>query len=485
MAAARPDTERELVARFGLREFVRRAWPQVDTSPLVWGWHIDAICEHLEGVFWRQIRDLVINVPPGFSKSLLASVLFPAWCWTLDPEHRWITVSYADDVALRDARKHRALVASDWYQERWSEVRLPPTRDAGTALSLWQNTQGGLRYTTTIRGALTGQHCDTAVIDDPIDPRGAEAVSGLGLDEVLRWWSQTLPTRFRDPPRSARVLVMQRLHERDLAGEMQRQGAEVLCLPMRFEARHPHRYSKDPRTQEGELLDPVRYPAETVKTLETRMGPTVVAAQFQQRPAPKGGAIFKEHWWRHWTELPDDGVWVQSWDLAFKSNASSDRVCGQVWLSNHPNNYLVDSYCAHASFTETLAAIRAMSAKYPRSKVLVEAKANGEAVVDVLKREITGLILVEPKGGKIARAHAVEGLFEAGNVLVPHETEARLPDGSRGCQWIRTYKAELEAFPRGVYDDQVDATTQALTKQNNSYAARLAAAVTAGATSKR
>lgn len=461
--------ERELIRRRGLAEFVRRAWPQVDTSPLVWGWHLDAVCEHLEAVQRREIRDLAIHEPPGLGKSLIVSVLFPAWVWTLDPEHRWLAFSYGDKVALRDSQRMRALVASDWYRERWPEVQLPRARDASTALSLWHNTRGGLRLSTTISGQVTGHHGDTAVIDDPIDPRGADAVSGVGLDEVLRWWSTTLPTRFRDHPRSARVLVMQRLHERDLGAEMHRQGATVLCLPMRYESKHPQRWACDPRTTEGALLAPQRMPAEELDKVEARMGPTVVAAQHQQRPSPAGGAIFKkEHLARTWTELPTDGYWLQSWDCAFKDTESSDFVCGQVWCTDGTNFYLVDQVHERLSFSKTCERIQSLSKTWPKARTkLVEDKANGSAVIDALKAKLPGLEPVQPEGGKIARAHAVEGLFAAGNVLLP-----------QSAPWVEQYRAELLAFPRGAHDDQVDATTQALGRMSNSYLSRMVRALT-------
>lgn len=474
----RAAIDREMIRRHGLKEFVRRAWPKVDTSPLVWSWPLDAVCEHLEAVQRREIRDLVVNIPPGLGKSLLVSVLFPAWVWTFDPEHRWIAASYADSVSLRDARKCRTLLESDWYQACWPDVRLPRDRTASVAVSLYANTLGGQRYTTTVRGAVTGQHSDTALVDDPMDPSGATAASGLELQEVLDWWHHKMSTRFRDPPRSARILVMQRLHTQDLSGDMIASGATVLCLPMRFEARHPHRHSKDPRTAEGELLAPQRYPEAEVGRLETELGPSAAAAQLQQRPAPKGGGILKEAWFKLWTELPPAGVYSFSIDCAFKETATSSYVVLQVWYAHGPNHYLVDQLRERMDFARTILAIVAWSIKYPRAhKKLVESKANGPAVVSVLKTEISGLIEVEPDGGKEARAYAAQPLVFAGNVFVPHPEHATYPDGRKGAPWVtKDFFPEVTVFPRAATDDQVDALTQYLNSAAPSYLDKLRAA---------
>jgi predicted phage terminase large subunit-like protein len=477
------DFDRDAIRRRGFPEFVRRAWPQVDTSPLSWNWHIEAIAEHLEAVRLRQIRDLVINIPPGCSKSLLVSVLWPAYVWTLDPAHRWITASYDQDLALRDSRKHRTLVESDWYRARW-DVELPKDRSSSTAVSLWFNTRGGMRNAVTVRGAVTGKHGDTAVIDDPIDTTGASAASGKELDEVIRWWRETMPMRFRSPTTSTRVLVMQRLHEKDLSAEMKRLGATILCLPMRYESKHPNvwkgnpaapegsrRRTGDPRTVEGELLHSERYPEEVVRRLEIVLGTQGTASQLQQRPAPAEGGVFKEAWFQFWTELPPGGVFWISVDCAFKETNTSSYVVFQVWYLLGPNFYLVDQVRDRMDFTRTLSTFKSVVGQYPRAfRKLVEAKANGPAVMNVLKAEVPGLEAIEPEGGKEARANAVQPLVESRNVFVPHPENARYStvnkdDGRVGAPWVRTvFFPEVTVFPNAAQNDQVDTMTQLLNR---------------------
>lgn len=484
------EEDRDAVRRFGFVEFARLAWPQVESTPLVWNWHLDAMAEHLEAVARREIRDLVINIPPGFSKSRFSSQLWPSWVWTFDPGRRFIAASHDEDISLRDARAMRTLTEGDWYRQRWPAVKFSRDATASTAVGFYQNTRGGFRKSVTTRKPVTGEHCDDALVDDPIDPQGVGSVAEL--DAVIEWWTGTMPTRFRNHRTSTRTLIMQRLHGRDLTAEFIRNGATVLCLPMRFERAHPHRYAHDPRTTEGELLCAERIPLEEVERVEKRLGPTRTAAQHQQRPSPEGGAIFQRDWLRnYWTVLPPGGTWSQSWDLAFKATSESDYVCGQVWYQHGANHYLVDQVLGRMGFNDTCEAIKALSKRYLKAtKKLVEDKANGPAVLESLKAQVPGLVAVEPLGGKEARARAVEPLFAAGNVFLPHPDRAEYDDGRRGAVWVRggvpldapeaadgSFEWFMVTFPNADHDDAVDACTQHLVANLGGWVARMKAAV--------
>lgn len=471
--------DRELVKRLGFGEFVRRAWHQVEPAPLVWSWHLDALVEHLEAVARREIRDLVINVPPGLSKSRVASILWPSWVWTFDPGRRFMCASFSDKIALRDARAMRSLTSSDWFRARWPGVEFPRDDSASTAAALFANTAKGFRKSDTVHGQWTGEHGDDALVDDPLDPQGA--ASAAELDACLEWWTGTMPTRFRDHSTSTRTLVMQRLHERDLTSEFHRAGATVLCLPMRFDPAHPRRWARDPRTVPGELICPERTPEEAVVRMETTMGPSRAAAQLQQRPVPAGGAIFRAEWFRRWTEVPAGGTWSMEVDATFKATSDGSYVVIQVWCDDGPRHYLVDQRRERMGFAATVAAIKAMRAQWPKVRtVRIENKANGPAIIESLRGEITGVVEVEPDGGKEARANACQGTVAGGGVYLPDETHAKYPDGRVGAPWVPAFVHEATSFPKGETDDQVDAMTQHLNATAGNYAARLKAAFSKG-----
>jgi predicted phage terminase large subunit-like protein len=293
------------------------------------------------------------------------------------------------------------------------------------------------------------------------------------------------------------VVIMQRLHERDLSGHLvEKGGYEHLCLPTRFE---PERRSvtcvgPDPRQFAGQLLFPKLFPPKVVDEIESKeLGPTGFAGQHQQRPSPEGGGILKKFWWKYWqpkganlspvTRRDERGELVpieameldvtveqlcssarfdmvlQSWDCAFKDVKTSDFVVGQVWAKQGANKYLLDRVRDRMDCPKTISAIEQLSHKWPRATLkLIEDKANGTAVIQMLRHKIAGLVAVEPEGGKIARAYAVSPQVEAGNVYLPHPSVA---------PWVDTLIEACATFPNGAHDDQVDALTQALNRLGN------------------
>ncbi|MBK8169664.1 MAG: phage terminase large subunit [Sandaracinaceae bacterium] len=439
--------DRELVRRRGLLAFVEAAWPLVEPSPFVPGWHLRLIAEHLERIAKGHERRLVICVPPGAMKSLLSCVFFPAWWWTWNPSAKLIFASYSQSLARRDGERTLALVSSDWYRERWPNVIV----DESDSAIDFTTKSGGLRIATSVGGQGTGRHADALIVDDP--HKAQDAFSRTALAATREWWASTMSSRLANPATARKVVIGQRLHADDLPGACIDDGDyQVVRLPMRFEKEEAH--ADDPRRVDGELLWPERFPERVVAQLERDMGAMTAAAQLQQRPVPAGGGLFRRDWIRTWHALPGDGTWLQSWDLSFKGAATSDYVVGQVWLASGGRYYLVDQVRARMSFSATCDAMRMLSAKWPKARLkLVEAAANGEAVASALKHSLPGIVLVRPEGGKESRANAIAPLWEAGNVLISEQMSDSID-----------FIDELLSFPLGRHDDQVDAMTQALVR---------------------
>jgi predicted phage terminase large subunit-like protein len=469
-------------ARRRFREFVEQAWHVLEpTTPFVPGIHVDAVCDHLQAVTEGLIRDLIINMPPGHAKSLLTAVLWPAWVWIDHPELRWIYASYNAGLALRDSVKCRGLVESQWYQERWGD-RFQLEADQNEKRR-FANDRTGYRIATSVGGTGTGERGDIVVVDDPTSVDQAE--SDTERKAANEWWNGTMSTRLNDMKTGHRVVIQQRLHEDDLTGNLlERGGYEHLMLPAEFE---PERASAtligwtDPRTDLGQLLWPAKIGAVELDRIKRDLGSYRYAGQYQQRPSPAGGGIFKRWWWRYWQpkgsslqpvtvrladgstqqihaiDLPDAfDQELQSWDMAFKDLATSDFVVGQVWGAKKADRFLLDQRRDRMSFPRTMENVKAMTEKWPRATTkLVEDKANGTAVIASLQHEITGLIPVNPEGGKVARAQAVSPQVESGNVYLPHPAIA---------PWVEAFIDECATFPAGRNDEQVDAMTQALNR---------------------
>lgn len=449
------EVKRELASR-SLHEFVKQAWRVVEpATPFVDGRHIEVICDALQEcdpTDTEGIKALLVNIPPRHMKSLLVCVFWPAWLWgpANKPHIRFLFSSYSQQLAIRDNLKCRRLITSPWYQANWGDrFRLTGDQNQKTK---YENDKSGYRLVTSPESGATGEGGDVVVCDDPHNVK--EAPSETQRQATIEWWDQTMSTRLNDQDRGVFVVIGQRVHEADLSGHLIKQGGYThICMPAEYEAKHPHPDPRDWRTEDGELLWPERVTAKHLATFKKKLGSYGYAGQFQQRPAPAEGGIFKRAWMRLYDRLPPRlDKQIQYWDMAFKDHKDNSFVCGQVWGRLGADFYLIDLIRGHYDFPASQRAVISVSAKHPQSTgKYVEDKANGPAIISSLRDKIPGLIADPVKGSKEARAAAVSPLFEAGNVHLP-----------RFAPWLEDYIAELCSFPNAADDDQVDATSGAL-----------------------
>ena len=458
-----------ILAERHLAEFLRQAWHVVEpATPLLGGWHLDAIAEHLDAVSRGEIRRLLINVPPRTTKSLSVAVFWPAWQWTWSPSTRWMFSSYALQLSVRDSVRCRRLIESPWYRERWGSV-FGLTGDQNVK-GRFENDRAGVRIATSVDSGNTGEGAEILVVDDAHNVREAE--SDVSRQAVLDWWDQVMSTRLNDPRTGAQVIVMQRVHDKDLAGHvLERGGFEHLMLPMEFETKRACvvtrvmdgravRTRPDPRKAEGELLCPERMGLEEVAAYKTALGSRGYAGQYQQRPSPAEGNLFKRDWWAYY----DPAAMAQAGlrpsftvvDSAFKDGVATDYSTAATWGSLGGHYFIMDLWRARVEFPELVAALRNIYAKFG-VPLYIEDKASGQSAIQVLRRRdgalpaVPALVLpIPPSMGKFARADAATPYVEAGLVHLP-----------RGAGWVQDFVEEHATFP-GEYDDQVDTTSGAL-----------------------
>lgn len=218
----------------------------------------------------------------------------------------------------------------------------------------------------------------------------------------------------------------------------------------------------------GDVLWPAREDRPELEMQKRSLGSSGYAGQYQQRPAPAGGAIFQREWLKYYDELPRLERLTQSWDMAFKDKPDCDYVVGLVGGRHNADMYIVDRLKGRWSFTETLKQVEWLSQKYPDAyTILIEETANGSAIIDSLRHKRSGIVGVQPEGGKLARAQAVQPLVEAGNIYLPNpRPNGRLIPERR---WVEDFVDQLVMFPRGAHDDDVDAFTQLLLKLRQRY----------------
>lgn len=453
--------------RDGLREFVRTFWHVVDPgSTFRDEWFIGSICDHLEAISAREIKRLVINVPPGTGKSSIVSVLWPAWHWTFDPVHRWMSASYDDTLVYRDAFRMIRVVTSPEYRAAWPELDFDGKK---IKVKDFRNQQGGGRFSTSVGAKGTGNHAHTQFVDDPIKAKDARNAKVHEASRV--WWNETMANRIAGQAEDfARLVIMQRLAENDLAGVCLEQGYEHLCLPMRYVPaawwdRGSSIPKNDPRTEPGELLSR-KYTPEALDIAEKELGsPQAVEAQNQQNPIPEKGGIIEKDWltrriWT-WEQLGklEKLKWFQSWDFGFKGeNSGHSRVHGALWAADFKGNaFLIDEIePKHINYVDSKIAFKKAQSRpnWSRAKMkLVEDKANGPAIMVDLKGDVSGMHPVEPDGSKEERLIRHSDAIQAGCVWMPPNT---------AMVSVNAFIHEIVSFPAGAYDDRVDTTTQAL-----------------------
>lgn len=479
-----------------LSEFVKQAWHIIEPGQkYIHGWHIDFICQHLEAITHEiEVNDaaynrLLINVPPGTMKSLLTNVFWPAWEWGPQnmPHLRYVCASHSQDLAIRDGLRMRRLVESEWYQERWGD-RVQLTKDQNQKTK-FENTATGFRQAVAA-GSITGARGDRVVIDDP------HSVEGAGSDQqrqtTLNWFLEAVPTRLNNPDKSAIVVIMQRLHEEDVSGVILEKdlGYDHIMLPMRYE---PGRSMEtmlgleDPRTEEGELLFPERFPESVVDRDERVMGPYATAGQFQQSPEPRGGGIIKRDWWRPWEQAayPQFDYIIASLDTAYTTKTENDPSAMTVWgiwtggdqtaqitrmptsegemmavlertyTQEHPRAMLMYAWAERLELHDLIEKVQETMDRYKVDKLLVENKASGHSVAQEIRRlygyEEFGVQLIDPKGqDKMARLYSIQHLFAEGLIYAPNRP------------WAEMVITQVAQFPRAKHDDLADSVSMGL-----------------------
>ncbi len=419
--------------------------------------HLKVVCEKLEAVIRGDIKRLMLFMPPRHGKSMSVTEAFPSYYLGKYPDKRVMEVSYGDTLAKKFGKANR-----DKVEEFGHELFGISVSSVQASKNNWNVVykdedgnyidSGGM-LSVGVGAGITGEGADLLIIDDPVKNR-QEAESEAYRKHVWEEWQSTISTRLHAG--AAVIVILTRWHEDDLAGRLLNseygdvEDWDIVKLECVCDSEN------DPLGRNiGETLWPEHgYDEDWAIRTKNRVGSYAWSSLYQQTPTPSGGGMFKRSWWKYYKVIPNDLTdFIQSWDCTFKDKEEGDFVVGQVWARKGADRYLLDQVRARMTFTETVEAMRQLSYKWPQTnRKLVEDKANGTAVMDVLKKELPGIIPVEPFGGKIVRATATTAVAEAGNVYIPDPSIAG---------WIGDFVEEMSAFPTGSHDDQVDCYSQA------------------------
>jgi len=435
--------------KFGV--FIRHAWPVLEPStPMAENWHIDIIAEYLEAVHNGEIRNLIINIPPRFTKSLLVSVLFPCWEWTEDPSLRFMFTSYAQALCNKFSTDRRALILSPWYQANWGEtVRFSKDQNLKSG---YMNTARGHMVTAAARASAVGLGGKRLIVDDILNPKRAE--SKAERRSSLNWYKLNLPTRL-DAKDGSKIIVEQRLNKNDLTGTMIKDEPgkwEHLVIPI--EAGETRTYifpisKREKIYEQGELLCPDRFDAKRIAELRTELTPNGAAAQLDQKPVQAEGVIIKREYWRSMPVRPPALFKLWVWDTAVKKGEGRSYSVGGLLYFFDRGVCLTKVVRERMVYPELKARIKDEFNSEASHAILVEDKSSGQQIIQELQSDGTLPIIPTEKQwttlDKTTRCNIELPAIVAGRVFILD-----------GQPWIISFKDECAEFPDGEYDDQVD-----------------------------
>jgi predicted phage terminase large subunit-like protein len=455
-------------AERNLMQFVRMMWPVVEPSqPFVDGWAMGAVAEHLEAVTAGQITRLLINVPPGFSKSMLTSVFWPAWMWGPKnlPSTRFMCASYSQDLTVRDNQRCRRILESPDFRAAWGgRFKLSSEQNAKVK---FENDRTGWKFATSVAGLGTGERGDVFIVDDPHSVKAVEYDATRAA--ALQWFSEVVPTRLNNASKSAIVVIMQRVHERDVSGLIlsEKLAYDHLMIPMEFDSQHEF-LSKtslgwmDPRRTDGELAWPERFSKEYLETkLKPEMrawgGSYAEAGQLQQLPVPRGGGMFREEDFKFVDAAPPGGRVVRGWDLAATDGTENKHAAwtvgarlrlagGAVYLE-----HVVREQAGEKRVREMIRHAADHDPEDCEQSIPQDPGQAGKAQKSHLARALHGrrFHFSLESGSKEDRARPLADQSQSGNFFL-----VRGP-------WNEDFVKEAKLFPNGRYKDQIDAVSRA------------------------
>ncbi len=424
-------------------------------------WHIDLIAEHLEAVYNQEILRLIINIPPRYLKSISATVAFPAWVLGQNPSKRIMAASYSHFLSFKHSIDCRLVMESDWYKSIFPETVL---RYGQIEKRKFETISKGHRIATSVgRGGTTvGEGGDILLVDDPVNPE--QAYSEPERNTANRWYDQTYSTRLNDKKKGAIVIIMQRLHQNDLAGHVQKRDEwTVLKIPGEFKKRTIFdlkvvddlgQVKKTKKILKKDSLLHPKYEGQVeIERSKKTLGSYGYSAQYQQNPSPEGGGIIKLAWFKRYKVLPplQDVVQItQFWDTAQKSNEvlNAPWVCG-TWYSTYDHHYLVHIFRDWMDYPAGKRTVKILAAKWTPHQIIIEDKSTGQSLIQELTR--LPVLPFEPVQDKITRLSTESGLVESGVIYLPEE-----------APWLFDFEEEIQLFPNSTFKDQADMLSMAL-----------------------
>lgn len=443
-------------------EFVQSFWSVVIKETPQYNWHIPFLCNELQGLSVAIVArdkkpyDLIINIPPGTTKSTIVTIMFPAWLWTQDATLRIITNSYSAELSTEHAVKSRDIIQSDKFKRLFPEVVI---RRDKSGKENYENTDTGARYTTSTGGTITGKHAHVIINDDPLNPK--QAASDVQRKEANEH-TKTLSSRKVDKSKTPTITIMQRLHEADVTGYLLAKKADSIkhvCLPAESSG------NVMPETLRacyiGGLLDPVRLSREVLDEAIVDLGSRGYAGQFGQSPVADGGNIIKNEWFQYISRADFERLRGQEpitffGDTAYTDKKDKNDPSGFIGTCKIGQSvYITGAIKVYKKFPDLIRFLPkwCIASGYSNgSTIRIEPKANGISVIDQLQvsTKLNVTRTRSPKNSKKERLEVASPSIECGRVYLVID------------HWNEDFVDEICGFPNKTHDEYVDLISYAV-----------------------
>lgn len=461
--------------------FVRYFFKLHSGNKFVVNWHHQEIANCLGKCTTHEVKRLILNLPPRYSKTLLCVQMAVAWWIAKNPRAKFIHLSYSDELAFDNSSAIKELILSDEYQALWPHIKL---KDDAKSKKKWYTVQGGGLYATSSGGAVTGfgagSTADTAA-DDDADDAHLEELRALGLeidwlgsakqdrDPNLFWGAiiiddplkptdaesatvrktingrmvNTIGSRVNSR-KTPIIVIMQRLHEEDTTGFLLNGGTgekwDHVCFSALYE-----------ENGQEKALWPHKHTVEELKQMR-EANAYVFSGQYQQTPTPAAGGVVKLQWFERYKEEPAEPEQIIfSCDTAFKPGQMNDPSVVGVFGKFRKRWYLMHVWRARVTYPELKRTVYALADRWKPHGILVEDKASGQSLIQDMREDGLPAISITPEANKQIRMDNQAPMLEAGLVLLPERAE-----------WLYEFEQEAVHFPKGKHDDQIDALSQFL-----------------------
>jgi len=478
--------------REDLSSFVRKSFEIIDpATTYLHNWHIDLISEYLTACRSREIKRLIINIPPRFMKSICVSSAFPAWLLGNNPSEQIVVSSYSQSLSRKHSEDCRLVMKNGIYREAFPNTRISQTQDTK---DYFKTTKQGQRFATSVGGSSTGFGGNFLIVDDPHNP--AQAVSDVQRLTALNWFDQTFSSRLNDKKNGVVIVIMQRLHEQDLSGHLLEKGGwEHLKIQNETERQKTYSFpvsKKEKTVFKGELLHPDRMDIEETKQTKIDLGSYAYSGQYQQRPTPLGSGEFKSIWYKYYDEIKTGqgmNIFIIVDPANEKKKTSDYTAMLVIGLAPDRNYYLLDIVRDRLNPTERVEALFNLHRKWNEKsgkppKVGYEKYGIQSDIhyIEEKQKELGYRFNIVEIGGRQAKEDRIRRLIpiiEAGRFYFPKSLIYIDLDNSHK-ELIKELINEFSFFPVGTHDDMIDgmarivetdlnATFPTVILKNNSY----------------